>query len=179
MDADTNDIVPSILPEIPSAKITIIYPKKTVDLGQEFSPQDVTTEPQVQWEADPDKYYTLLMTDLDAPTRRCPFVAEVLHWMVGNIKGCDLSTGEVLAEYRGAGPPRGTGLHRYIFVVFEHETSVVFDEVRIPKEGARRHRLRFSTDNFRRKYEFKKIFAWNYFKAQWVQDPEARNCVVV
>ncbi|XP_044266932.1 protein D2-like [Tribolium madens] len=174
---DTDDLVPSILPSIPSSQITIIYPKKTVDLGQEFAPQDVRDEPQVQWEADPEKYYTLVMTDPDAPSRRCPFVAEVLHWLVGNIKGCDMSTGEVIAEYRGAGPPRGTGWHRYLFMIYEHAQPVTFDEVRMPKEGSRRHRLRFSTENFRKKYNFETIFAWIFFKAQWRADPDARTCV--
>ena len=31
-----------------------------------------------------------------------------------NIPGNDVSQGEVCAEYVGAGPPKGTGLHRYV-----------------------------------------------------------------
>ena len=36
--------------------------------------------------------------------------------MVVNIPGGDVSKGEVCAEYVGAGPPKGTGLHRYVIL---------------------------------------------------------------
>ncbi|KAJ3657116.1 hypothetical protein Zmor_016144 [Zophobas morio] len=173
---DTDDIVPSILPEVPPTKITITYPNnKPVDLGTALTPHEVRLSPEVQWEADPQKYYTLYMFDPDAPSRSCPIAADVNHWLVGNIKGCDLSTGDVIAEYRGAGPPRGTGPHRYVFLVFEHEDRVSFGG----QMTGMMQRLRFSTKKFREKYKFEKVFAWNYFKAQWSRDPnqESKMCV--
>ena len=33
-----------------------------------------------------------------------------------NIPGCNVSGGEQVAAYIGAGPPPGTGLHRYVFL---------------------------------------------------------------
>ena len=53
-------------------------------------------------------------TDPDAPSRKDPKYREWRHWLVVNIPGGDVSKGEVCAEYVGAGPPKGTGLHRYI-----------------------------------------------------------------
>lgn len=59
---------------------------------------------------------TCLITDPDAPSRADPTWREWRHWLVGNIPGTDISKGEVLSEYIGAGPPKGTGLHRYVFL---------------------------------------------------------------
>ena len=54
--------------------------------------------------------------DPDAPSRKDPKYREWRHWLVVNVPGGDVSRGEVCAEYVGAGPPKGTGLHRYIVV---------------------------------------------------------------
>ena len=54
--------------------------------------------------------------DPDAPSRKEPKYREWRHWVVVNIPGGDVSKGEVCAEYVGAGPPKGTGLHRYVIL---------------------------------------------------------------
>lgn len=47
--------------------------------------------------------------DPDAPSRANPKFGEWLHWLIVNIKGNDVSSGEVIDDYVGAGPPQGTG----------------------------------------------------------------------
>jgi phosphatidylethanolamine-binding protein (PEBP) family uncharacterized protein len=51
---------------------------------------------------------------------------EYLHWMVGNIRGSDLSTGDLLCEYLQPFPPSGTGYHRYAFVLYKQEARIDF-----------------------------------------------------
>jgi phosphatidylethanolamine-binding protein (PEBP) family uncharacterized protein len=162
------DTVPSgTLDEAPSSKITITYPSgKTVEFGKELTPTDVKDEPQVSWEADPAKYYTLLMFDPDAPSRQDPKSADVKHWLVVNILGCDVKSGEVIAEYAGSGPPQGTGLHRYIFLVFEQKDRMEFDEPKSEK-GSRANRVSWSMRGFMKKNNLRKAFAGNYYVAQW------------
>lgn len=58
------------------------------------------------------------MIDPDAPSRENPRF-EVRHWFLMNILESSIDSGEELFEYRGAGAPNGTGLHRYIFLVFK------------------------------------------------------------
>lgn len=49
-------------------------------------------------------------SDPDAPSRTLlKHRREWHHWCVVNIPGSDVSKGEVLSEYVGSGPPKGTG----------------------------------------------------------------------
>ena len=172
--SDTTDTAET-LKEILSTKITIKYPNgKVVDLGQELATTDVVDEPQVSWEADPDKYYTLIMYDPDAPSRLEPKFADIKHWLVVNIKGCDVKSGEVIAEYVGSGPSQGTGLHRYIFLVYEQKGKMEFEE---PKDDkmSREHRISWSMRGFRKKYDLGKVFAGNYYQAQWDPSVDVRK----
>lgn len=71
------------------------------------------------WDAEKGVYYTLMMVDPDAPSRESFDFREVRHWLVFNILETNVESGDHVSEYRGSGPPKGTGLHRYIFLVFK------------------------------------------------------------
>lgn len=93
---ESSDVVDAI-DKAPSSKINITYPNgETVEFGEELKPEDVKDEPQVSWDADPAKYYTLIMFDPDAPSRHEPKFADVKHWLVVNIQGCNVASGEVI-----------------------------------------------------------------------------------
>ncbi|XP_030752460.1 protein D2-like [Sitophilus oryzae] len=160
---DTNNIVPDTLDHVPSAKITVIYPgNKEVIFGGELTPTDVLEQPQISWEADPEKLYTLLMVDPDAPSRENPTFREINHWLVINIKGNDIATGQTLTSYRGSRPPKGYGLHRYIFIVHEQNGPITVNEPDL--ENNRRN---FSARAFAKKYNLGLPYAGNYYQAQW------------
>lgn len=93
-----------------------------------MTPTQVKDRPTVTYSADPSAYYTLTMIDPDAPTRQNPEISEVRHWVMVNIPGNKVSVGQTLVEYIGSGPPQGTGLHRYIFLVFKQMGKLAFDE---------------------------------------------------
>lgn len=91
---------------------------------------------------------------------------EFLHWAVVNIPGDDFSKGETLAEYMGAGPPQGTGLHRYILTVYHQPSKLTFDEKPMSNlsiEG----RANFNLRKFIEKYKLDEHIAGNMFKAQY------------
>lgn len=161
MDFDTIDS----LEGSPDSKLSIVY-SKPVEFGQELKPSEVKEAPLVEWEASPIKYYTLVMYDPDAPSQANPSLADVKHWLVVNIPGKDVNSGEVIAEYLGSGPPKETGLHRYIFLVFEQPDKISFEE---PKSGQKslQHRRNWSMRQFRKKYNLGQVIAGNFFKAQW------------
>jgi hypothetical protein len=165
-----------IVDEILASKIIITYPNgKTVEFGQELTPTDVQDEPQVSWEADPAKYYTLVMFDPDAPTREDPKLADVKHWLVVNILGCDVKSGEVIAEYVGSLTPKGNGLHRYIFLVFEQKGKMAFGDEPKCVKLSRANRIGWSTREFIKKNNLGKVFAGNYYLAQWDESVDERR----
>lgn len=169
-------IIPDVLDAAPKATVTVIYPNdKPVTLGNELTPSDVKDAPSVNWEAENSTYYTLAMVDPDAPSRSEPKFREVNHWLVGNILGNDLANaGDVIADYLGSGPPKGTGLHRYVFLVYRQNGKLEFDESRT-SSTSRANRLNFSIRKFAEKYNLGQPIAGNFFVAQWDPYVEIRN----
>lgn len=99
-----------------------------------MTPTQVQNIPVVDWQADPNQLYTLLMVDPDAPSRAEPKRRSFKHWAVVNIPGKDVAKGDCVAEYIGAGPPNGTGLHRYVFLVYkQNDGRITYDGPKTPK----------------------------------------------
>ncbi|XP_031217101.1 phosphatidylethanolamine-binding protein 4 [Mastomys coucha] len=66
--------------------------------------------------------YLLVMVDPDAPSRTDPRMKYWRHWLVSNITGADMKSGNirgnVITDYAPPTPPPTTGLHRYQFFVY-------------------------------------------------------------
>uniref|UniRef100_A0A2A4J3M2 Eukaryotic translation initiation factor eIF1 n=1 Tax=Heliothis virescens TaxID=7102 RepID=A0A2A4J3M2_HELVI len=113
-------VVPDVINIPPPDILTVKYPSgSTVETAKELTPTQVKDQPTVTWAAKDQEYYTLAMIDPDAPSREHPKFREWHHWLVGNILGSDLAKGEILSDYIGSGPPKGTGLHRYNLNTFD------------------------------------------------------------
>ena len=137
-----------------------------MNLGAPLTPTQVKDIPiEVTWPAEDGVLYTLIMTDPDAPTRENPTLGEVKHWLVVNIPGSDLSQGEEIAAYRGSGPPKGTGLHRYIFLAYKQQDRLEIDEPRVPQFSAE-NRLNWSAKAFAEKHSLQ-LVAGNFHQAEW------------
>ncbi|XP_046659732.1 protein D1-like isoform X1 [Homalodisca vitripennis] len=163
-----HSIVPDLLDDLQWSDILEISYDSGVkaDLGNELTPTQVKNQPQVNYTAKPTDLYMLAMVDPDAPSRTDPKFRSFKHWLVGNIQGSDISTGEVLAEYVGSGPPQGTGLHRYVFLLFKQPGKLEFDEPRVPKTSADNRRS-FSIQDFAKKYKLGSPVAINLYQAQY------------
>lgn len=168
------EVIPDVIDKSPEKILTVKFGNKSVNLGNILTPTEVKNVPEITWESGPNEFYTLLMTDPDAPSKSAPTFGEVRHWLVTNIHGSDLSTGEHITEFAGSGPPKDTGLHRYIFLLFKHPNKIEFD---IPKTSntSRCHRLKFNTKNFTKKYNLGDPLAGNFYQAQWDSYVEERN----
>ncbi|KAB1251342.1 Phosphatidylethanolamine-binding protein 1 [Camelus dromedarius] len=105
----------------------------------------------IAWDGlDPDKLYTLVLTDLDAPSRKDPKYREWHHFLVVSMKGNDISNGTVFSDYVGSGPPKGTGLHRYPIL----------------SNRSGDHHGKFKVASFRKKYELGAPVAGTCYQAK-------------
>merc|ERR1711915_275446 len=114
----------------------------------------------------PEDLWTLILTNPDGnlvePEKEC------LHWAIGNIHGNAINSGDLLCSYLAPFPPRGTGFHRYIFVLFKQEGSINLDEYKRPDNCKSLHERSFSTLDFYRKFQdviTPAGLAW--FQADW------------
>lgn len=90
-----------------------------VGLGNILTPTQTKDKPQVSWSTEKGAYYSLILADADTPSREDHVYREVRHWFVMNIPESAVEKGDEVFGYIGAGPPRNTGLHRYIFLVYK------------------------------------------------------------
>ncbi|XP_072520738.1 phosphatidylethanolamine-binding protein 1 [Salminus brasiliensis] len=155
--------------EKPAKPLTVKYGSLEIDeLGKVVTPTQVQNRPTlIDWEGcDPNKLYTLAMTDPDAPSRKDPKFREWHHFLVVNMKGNNVSSGCVMSDYVGAGPPNGTGLHRYLWLVYEQPGSVNCTEsVLTNRSGDKRGKFKIAS--FRSKYGLGAPVAGSCFQAEW------------
>nr|CAD7573117.1 unnamed protein product [Timema californicum] len=164
---EKHEIVPDVIDTVPAEVAKVTYSGSVkVNLGNEITPTQVKDVPTVDWNADSAAFYTLCFTDPDAPSRADPTFREWHHWLVVNIPGKDISKGETLSEYVGSGPPKGTGLHRYVFLVYKQPDKLKFDEPRLTNRSGS-HREKFSIRNFAAKYKMGEPVAGNFYQAAW------------
>lgn len=160
-------VIPDVIDTKPSASIHIKYPSNVeVQQGNELKPVQVKDLPSFDFAADSDKLYTLAMVDPDAPSRDEPTFREILHFLVVNIPGKDVAKGDTLAEYIGAGAPKGTNLHRYIFLLYEQTKGKLDSNMKITKTS-REGRMKFSIKNFAKTNSLGNPIAANFFQAQY------------
>ncbi|KAI1729488.1 phosphatidylethanolamine-binding protein domain-containing protein [Ditylenchus destructor] len=162
------EVVPDVIPNAPDKEVKVKFDSDVeATLGNTLTPTMVQNQPKVNWEAQDGKLYTLIKTDPDAPSRIDPKFREWHHWLVINIPGNNVNQGETLAEYVGAGPPQDTGLHRYVYLVYEQP-----GEISDPEHG---HLTNRSGDKrggwkaaaFAKKHNLGDPVAGNLFLAEW------------
>ncbi|XP_075221506.1 uncharacterized protein LOC142324552 isoform X3 [Lycorma delicatula] len=116
------NLIPSVLKDVPDQETEVIFhplvyneklkifqkKKVIVDLGNHVIPSLAKQPPYLNWFDDWNKYYSVMMIDPDAPTIEHPIHRHWLHWLVVNSKGDKVHKGDIVAEYVGPCPQRGT-----------------------------------------------------------------------
>ncbi|KAL9657600.1 hypothetical protein ABK040_012680 [Willaertia magna] len=116
-------------------EMNISYGKHALSYGCKLTPTQAQHEPTIHIKVKdlnkykPGHYLTLFMTDPDAPSRESPIRREWLHYIHANMPikedgTVDSKAGQNIAEYVGAGPPEGSGYHRYVYTLFYHENKL-------------------------------------------------------
>lgn len=107
----------------------VFYNNKIVNNNELLKPSETQTKPQIKYSFENNKLYTLLMHDPDS------VYGNRLHWIVVNISD-DIKNGLDLLSYTGPAPPPKTGIHRYIFELYEQDRNidVSLEERNVPME---------------------------------------------
>ncbi|XP_031628685.1 protein D3-like [Contarinia nasturtii] len=163
-----NEIIPDTLKTAPKKILSVSYGSDAiVNLGNELKPTQTKERPTVTWEVEKGAFYTLIKVDPDAPSRVNPAYRDIRHWLIMNIPESDVANGDEIIEYIGAGPPKDTGLHRYIFLVFKQPNGKIeHNELRATKRQMN-NRPKTSVTEFMKKYNLNEPNFGNFYQAQY------------
>lgn len=165
-----HEVVPDVVDAAPVELAKVTYPSGvSANGGNELTPTQVKDQPQIQWTVDdPSSYYTLFMVDPDAPNRADPKFRSVCHWFVGNIPGTAIDEGDHRIAFAGSGPPKGSGLHRYIFLIYKQpDGKVDLSDAPRTSNRSRNNRLKFQHKNSVERYGLGPLVAGNFYRAQY------------
>lgn len=91
--------------------------------GNVVKPKEASQEPIVGFDSDStESLWTLILTNPDGHLTDSS--AEYLHWMITNIPGNDVSSGQVTVPYLQPFPAFGTGYHRLVFLLFKQKGTL-------------------------------------------------------
>lgn len=125
----------------PTIHLNVRFPTKTVTNGTLVRVSEVKEAPAISIspsfpaasddapateasESSPQRKYTFMLIDPDAPTPDDPKFSYWRHWVVANIPGGSeessnvVGAGRTLTQYLAPGPKDESGPHRYLFLVF-------------------------------------------------------------
>lgn len=100
--------------------------------------ETVQMQPQIKFNLESNKFYTILMVDPDAPSKDNPIYKYVLHWLVYN-------NNEIAVNFMPPAPPSKSGLHRYYICLFEQPNKIRESIKKYPRHN-------FSVKDFVKQY---------------------------
>ena len=69
---ERHGVIPDVIDYVPAQRLRVKWKSVEANMGEELTPTQVKDRPKLDWEAEDDAYYTVLMTDPDAPSRKNP-----------------------------------------------------------------------------------------------------------
>ena len=119
--------------------------------GNIVKPSEASQAPDVKFKSKDSSLWTLVMTGLDSHFQSDS--DQYLHWMVTNIRGGDVASGDVVCEYLQPFPAFGTGYHRYSFVLFKQEAVIDVTKVNENDQEIDLEARTFKTSKFYEDYQ--------------------------
>ncbi|MEQ2274743.1 hypothetical protein XENORESO_009391 [Xenotaenia resolanae] len=154
---------------LPQVTLCISYSQGAdgrVNYGNQLTPTEAASAPRISFDAEEGSLWTLLLTSPDE--HLLDNEAEYLHWLVGNIPGTAVHAGEELCHYLPPFPAKGTGFHRYIYILFKQEKPISFQEDSRPSPCHSLVDRTFKTFDFYRKHQDHMTPAGlAFFQCQW------------
>jgi phosphatidylethanolamine-binding protein len=158
----SSKIVDDLIPKPPDSLLDIQFDCGFTTLGNKFTPLQVRNRPSASWkQANDNDSYTLIMTDAEGSGK------EWLHWLVGNIHGNAVDKGDLLVNFFPSAPPKDSGEHRYVFLLFKEPEKINFKGYEKISTFEMEGRDKFSTKGFVEKHKLGTPVAGNFYLASW------------
>jgi large subunit ribosomal protein L38 len=116
----------------PRGFMEVAYGEKTVHRGTILSPTEASQPPRVSG-LPREGLCSLVLSNPDGHLLNHNM--ELLHWMILNISGGAVSSGEEVVPYLQPVPPQGSGLHRLVFTLYTHSSPITVDDSLINQSG--------------------------------------------
>ncbi|KAK8787112.1 hypothetical protein V5799_023113 [Amblyomma americanum] len=124
-------LVPDVIPKMAKQALGVTFQRGVeVRMGNTLTCDQTATAPEsISFKGPSSAYYTVMMVDPDAPSRVSARLRHWRHWLVINVpNSCDVKAGDTITEYTGPSPPKGSGLHRYAFLVYSQGTNRIAEK---------------------------------------------------
>ncbi|KAI8638586.1 phosphatidylethanolamine-binding protein [Parasitella parasitica] len=160
------DVIPSAASSSTLLQVNFQDGSKDVALGNDLTPQEASEMPNVFFlSPDQSAFYTLVMTDPDAPSVQNKEFGPWRHWVVTNISGSDVrdsvkDTENQHTPYIGPGPGKGTGTHRYTFLLYKQSRGE--QKFETMEHEQREQRRKFDIRHFESQNELE-LISVNFF----------------
>ena len=102
--------------------LTVQYKDKIV-AGQYIPSNQTSDIPNIKYNGDLDKLYTIIMYDPDAKNK------DYIHFIDINIPKGNITNGQIILSYKQPTPPPKSGIHRYIFLLFEQNGIISYQKI--------------------------------------------------
>nr|XP_008511525.1 PREDICTED: 39S ribosomal protein L38, mitochondrial [Equus przewalskii] len=141
---------------VPRVALHVAYAVGEDDLmpvyhGNEVTPTEAAQAPEVTYEADEGSMWTLLLTNLDGHLLEPD--AEYVHWLGTNIPGNRVVEGQETCPYLPPFPARGSGFHRFAFLLFKQDKPIDFSSDTRPSPCYQLAQRTFHTFDFYKKHQ--------------------------
>jgi gas vesicle protein len=159
---------------VPDVFSNLEYTNKTLDVefekgvkmerGNMLKLSSLNKLPHISWDANDFKFYTVAVFDPDAssvidPNREC------LQFLAYNIKGSNINSGKIFADWLAPTLSKEKPRHRLVFTVYEQQGEIYPIEKPLTNECL--SRCDFHLQDFRRRYNLSNPIAVNYFESEF------------
>ena len=157
-----NEMVPEILDQVPESLLDLTFRTVRTFPGMRLTADVTRFNPMMRWDAKPDSFYTVIVSNLDINNRRNRTLSEYWHWLVVNVPGGNVDQGQVQLDLlHPLVMPDGDGDHRFgYFVMKQPRGGMDFSSEGDPTSNCSKDMSRGrgpfrSTREFMRKYGLK------------------------
>ncbi|GJQ84260.1 putative DNA helicase [Trypoxylus dichotomus] len=134
--------------------------------GNTIKPSEATERPSVLYESDDKSLWTVILTNPDGHLTRKN--SEYVHWFIGNIPGNNVDKGETIVNYLQPFPPKGTGYHRFIFILYKQDKEIDFSSLKRSGKCLDLEQRTFSTlDFYRERQDYITPAGLAFFQSDW------------